>query len=74
MAKARRYGVGIERVYNCFDAWVATETTLYVDAGEVWEAVESWEYDAVLMPRAISTARAERKARSLMRTYGAVMI
>lgn len=73
MVHARRYGVEVRHLFNCFDAWVATETVLYVEGKHRWKAIQCWEYDA-LFSRAMSEARAERKARRLMETYGAVML
>lgn len=73
MAHARRYGVEVRRLFNCFDAWVATETVLYVEGKHHWKAIRRWGYDA-LLSRTLSEARAERKARRLMETYGAVML
>ena len=73
MARAARYGVEIRRMFNCFDAWVATETVLYVEDGRRWRTFRRGEYDA-LFSRRLSEAAAERRARQLMRTYGAVML
>lgn len=73
MAREHRYGVEVRRMFNCFDAWVATETVLYVEDGRRWRPVRRWEYDA-LLSRKLSEAAAERRARQLMRTYGAVML
>lgn len=73
MASTARYGVEIRRMFNCFDAWVATETVLYVEDGRRWRPVRRWEYDA-LLSRSLSEAGAERRARQLMRAYGAVML
>lgn len=73
VAREHSYGVEVRRMFNCFDAWVATETVLYVEDGCRWRPVRRWEYDA-LLSRTLSKARAERKARRLMETYGAVML
>ena len=73
MAREHSYGVEVRRMLNCFDAWAATETVLYVENERRWRPVRRWEYDA-LLSRTLSEARAERKVRRLMRTYGAVML
>ena len=73
MAREQRYGVEVRRMFNRFDAWVATETVLYVKDGRRWRPVRRWECDA-LLSRRLSEVAAERRARQLMRTYGAVML
>lgn len=73
MTREHSYGVEVRRMFNCFDAWVATETMLYVEDGRRWRPVRRYEYDA-LLSRKLSEARAERRARQLMKTYGAVML
>ncbi len=73
--KMRRYAVSIEKVYNCFDAWVETEVILYrlSKSGKKWKAIDSWSYDAIFS-RTLSEFRASRKARRLMYIYGACLI
>lgn len=73
VAREHRYGVEVRRMFNCFDAWVATETVLYVEDKHHWKAIRRWEYDA-LLSRTLSEARAKRKARRLMETYGTIML
>lgn len=72
MAK-RRYGYEISPMYNCFDALVAVECALYREGEEGgWSFMNSWQYDAILLPRSLAWKRAASKARSLVRDLGAV--
>ena len=71
----KRYAVSVEKVYNCFDAWVATEVTLYElsKKGKKWKPIDSWSYDAIFSRR-LSEIRANSKARSLRLKYRACSI
>ena len=73
--KMKRYAVSIEKVYNCFDAWVETEVILYKlsKSGKKWKPIDSWSYDAIFSRR-FSEIRASSKARSLMLEYRACLI
>lgn len=73
MAKTPRYAVEVRRLYNCFDAWTATQTVLYREDGKHWRRIRSWEYDAIFS-RTLSESRAEHKARQLMQDYDAVRL
>lgn len=71
----KRYAVSIEKVYNCFDAWIETEVVLYrlSKGGKKWKAIDSWSYDAIIS-RNYSMFRAKSKARSLIAFYDACLI
>lgn len=72
MARATRYGVEARRMFDRFDAWVATETVPCVEDGRRRRPIRRREYDAP-PSRTLSEAAAECRARQPMRTYGAVM-
>ena len=71
----KRYAVSIEKVYNCFDAWIETEVILYrlSKSGKKWKPIDSWSYDAIFSRR-LSEILANNKARSLRLKYRACSI
>ncbi len=71
----KRYAVSVEKVYNCFDAWIETEVILYrlSKSGKKWKPIDSWSYDAIFSRR-LSEILANNKARSLRLKYRACSI
>ncbi len=66
-----RYGVEINRLFNCFDAWVAVETRLLRREGHGrWREIDSEEFDTTASRR-LGMARARRLARRWMAEYDA---
>lgn len=70
-----QYAVAIEKRFNIFGAWIATDVILYKLSknSKWWKPIASWSYDAIIS-RTLSMHRAERKAIKLIYEYNACRI